>query len=45
MSMDKVDQEHEHSTTVRDVEQLGTFAAIASLSYVFWICGGMEIPS
>ena len=34
---------HEHSTTVKDVEQLGTFAAIASLSYVFWICGGMEM--
>lgn len=31
------------NTTVRDVEQLGTFAAIASLSYVFWICGGMEM--
>ena len=26
-----------------DVEQLGLFAAIASLSYVFWICGGMEM--
>lgn len=31
------------TNTVRDVEQLGTFAAIASLSYVFWICGGMEM--
>ena len=31
------------STSVRDVEQLGTFAAVASLSYVFWICGGMEL--
>lgn len=31
------------STTVKDVEQLGIFAAIASLSYVFWVCGGMEL--
>ncbi|MFC3050533.1 MFS transporter [Kordiimonas pumila] len=31
------------TTSVKDVEQLGTFAAIASLSYVFWICGGMEM--
>ncbi len=33
----------DNSTTIRDVQQLGTFAAIASLSYVFWICGGMEM--
>ncbi|MCP4414654.1 MAG: peptide MFS transporter [Gammaproteobacteria bacterium] len=32
-----------NSTTVKDVKQLGTFAAIGSLSYVFWICGGMEM--
>lgn len=31
------------TTSVKDVEQLGTFAALASLSYVFWICGGMEM--
>ncbi len=31
------------TTTVRDVEQLGIFAALASLSYVFWICGAMEM--
>lgn len=31
------------STTVRDVKQLGTWAAIASLSYVFWVCGAMEM--
>ena len=37
------DNQNDHSTTIRDVEQLGTFAAIASLSYVFWICGGMEM--
>lgn len=32
-----------HSNTVKDVEQLGIWAGIASLSYVFWICGGMEM--
>ncbi len=32
-----------HTTTVRDVEQLGIVAALASLSYVFWICGAMEM--
>lgn len=32
-----------HSTTVRDVRQLGIWAALGSLSYVFWICGGMEM--
>ena len=31
------------SSTLADVEQLGLWAAIASLSYVFWICGGMEM--
>ncbi len=31
------------TTTVKDVEQLGIFAALASLSYVFWICGAMEM--
>lgn len=38
------ENENDHqTTTVKDVPQLGTFAAIASLSYVFWICGGMEM--
>ncbi|WP_262692897.1 MFS transporter [Kordiimonas aestuarii] len=32
-----------HTNAVTDVKQLGTFAALASLSYVFWICGGMEM--
>jgi len=32
-----------HTTTVRDVQQLGIVAALGSLSYVFWICGGMEM--
>nr|WP_202899630.1 MFS transporter [Kordiimonas gwangyangensis] len=31
------------TNSITDVKQLGTFAAIASLSYVFWICGGMEM--
>ena len=32
-----------HTTTVKDVKQLGIWAALGSLSYVFWICGGMEM--
>jgi len=32
-----------HTTTVRDVKQLGIWAALASLSYVFWVCGAMEM--
>ena len=31
------------SAGLEDVSQLGLFAAIASLSYVFWIVGGMEM--
>ncbi|WND03962.1 MFS transporter [Temperatibacter marinus] len=42
MSENKI-TETKQTTSIKDVEQLGTFAAIASLSYVFWICGGMEI--
>src|SRR4051812_6354100 len=30
-------------TTLADVKQLGLFASIASLSYVFWVVGGMEM--
>jgi proton-dependent oligopeptide transporter, POT family len=30
-------------TDFTDVKQLGLVAAIGSLSYVFWICGGMEM--
>lgn len=30
-------------TALQDVKQLGLFAAIASLGYVFWIVGGMEM--
>ncbi|GJM08805.1 MAG: MFS transporter [Lysobacteraceae bacterium] len=32
-----------HTSTTKDVKQLGTWAALVSLSYVFWICGGMEM--
>jgi POT family proton-dependent oligopeptide transporter len=34
---------NDQTTTVKDVKQLGIWAAIGSLSYVFWICGGMEM--
>jgi len=37
------DQCSNNTTTIKDVKQLSTFAAISSLSYVFWICGGMEM--
>ena len=33
----------EHSTSFHDVKQLGLVPAIKSLSYVFWICGAMEM--
>jgi len=32
-----------HTTTVKDVKQLGIWAAVVSLSYVFWVCGAMEM--
>jgi MFS family permease len=32
-----------HSTSVHDVKQLGIAASLASLSYVFWVVGGMEM--
>jgi dipeptide/tripeptide permease len=31
------------TTTVKDVKQFGIVAALASLSYVFWVCGAMEM--
>ncbi len=34
---------HDDHAAIRDVEQLGLFAAIASLGYVFWVVGGMEM--
>ncbi len=33
----------DQSTGIADVKQLGTFAAIGSLGYVFWVVGGMEM--
>ena len=35
--------QEDHSTSFRDVRQLGLWAAIASLGYVFWVVGGMEM--
>ncbi len=43
MSNPNEDLHDEHSTSFIDVKQLGLFASIASLSYVFWVCGGMEM--
>ena len=36
-------EDENHSTAITDVKQYGLFAAIASLSYVFWMVGGMEM--
>ena len=36
-------KEYESETTLADVKQLDLWAAIASLSYVFWVVGGMEM--
>lgn len=36
------EQSH-HETTLEDVKQLGLWAALGSLGYVFWIVGGMEM--
>ncbi len=36
-------QTEDHSTTVADIKQYGLWAALASLSYVFWVVGGMEM--
>jgi len=35
--------DNDRSTSLGDVKQLGLFAAIASLSYVFWVVGAMEM--
>lgn len=35
--------ENENTTGVDDVKQLGLAAGIASLGYVFWVVGGMEM--
>jgi MFS family permease len=39
--MTKIDRDD--GCAIQDVRQMGLFAAIASLSYVFWIVGGMEM--
>lgn len=36
-------QDDNHSTSITDVKQYGLVAALASLSYVFWMVGGMEM--
>ena len=41
---DQPDPGKKHSeTTLNDVKQLGIWAAIGSLGYVFWVVGGMEM--
>lgn len=37
------DTQDSQSTSFHDVKQMGLFAAIASLGYVFWVVGGMEM--
>ena len=39
--MSNIDRDHEQG--LEDVQQLGLFAAIGSLGYVFWVVGGMEM--
>ncbi len=41
--MSDVKAEKRSESRLQDVEQLGLMASIASLSYVFWVCGGMEM--
>jgi len=41
--MSQDDRQTPSETTLADVKQLGLWASIASLSYVFWIVGGMEM--
>lgn len=36
-------KEKQRSNSLADVEQLGLLASIASLGYVFWVCGAMEM--
>ncbi|GGI70267.1 MFS transporter [Shewanella gelidii] len=37
------DSNHHAENDLREVKQLGMWASIASLSYVFWLVGGMEL--
>jgi dipeptide/tripeptide permease len=41
--MSKPPETTQSETTLADVKQLGLWASIASLSYVFWVVGGMEM--
>jgi len=41
--MSQANEPKTSETTLADVKQLGLWASIASLSYVFWIVGGMEM--
>jgi POT family proton-dependent oligopeptide transporter len=41
--MKKDSEQPQDETTLNDVKQLGTWAAIGSLGYVFWVVGGMEM--
>lgn len=43
MSDQEKSQSSKNDSTLKDVKQLGLFASLASLSYVFWIVGGMEM--
>ena len=36
-------EEDRNETTLDDVKQLGLWAALGSLGYVFWVVGGMEL--
>lgn len=41
--MSKLSESTQSETTLADVKQFGLWASIASLSYVFWVVGGMEM--
>ncbi len=43
MSQEPEPEKHHNETTLDDVKQLGLWAALGSLGYVFWIVGGMEM--
>ena len=43
MSQKPPSENRQHETTLDDVKQLGLWAALGSLGYVFWIVGGMEM--
>jgi MFS family permease len=43
LAPEHLEAEAKDGANFEDVKQLGLVAAITSLSYVFWICGGMEM--